>query len=100
VPASSPNNIPIPITSFVGRQRELKHIAGLLAEHRLVTLTGPGGVGKTRLAIETALASLKKFADGVFWVDLVGVAEENLIPQEIAHALQLREVSTQKQSLH
>ena len=87
------SNIPIPITSFIGREKELKEIARLLSSSRLLTLTGPGGVGKTRLAIQIAHDSIKKFADGVFWVGLVGLSDGNLIPQEIAQSLNLHEVS-------
>ena len=87
------SNIPVPLTSFVGRGKELNEIARLLSISRLLTLTGPGGVGKTRLAIETAQYSLKNFKDGVFWVGLVGLSDANLIPQEIAQSLNLREVS-------
>jgi len=87
------SNIPVPLTSFIGRRMELKEIAKLLSSSRLLTLTGPGGVGKTRLAIQTAHDSIKKFKDGVFWVSLVGLSDENLIPQEIAQSLSVREVS-------
>jgi hypothetical protein len=86
-------NIPIPLTSFVGREKELKEIAKLISSSRLLTLTGPGGVGKTRLAIQTANDLYKKFKDGVSWTSLVGLYDENLIPQEIAQSLNLREVS-------
>jgi non-specific serine/threonine protein kinase len=89
------SNIPVPLTSFIGREKELKEIAGLLSSSRLVTLTGPGGVGKTRLAIETAQHSLKNFNDSVFWVGLVGLSDENLIPQEIAQSLNIREISNE-----
>jgi predicted ATPase len=85
-------NIPVPLTSFVGREKELNEIARLLSSSRLLTLTGPGGVGKTRLAIQTAQSSGKKFRDGVFWVGLVGLSDANLIPQEIAESLNVREV--------
>ena len=87
------SNIPVPLTSFVGREKELKELARLLSTSRLLTLTGPGGVGKTRLAIQTAHYSVKKFRDGVFWVGLVGISDENLIPQEIAQSLIVREVA-------
>ena len=87
------SNIPVPLTSFVGREKELKDIARLLSSSRLLTLTGPGGVGKTRLAIQTAHDSIKKFKDGVFWVGLVGLSDANLIPQVIAQSLNIREVS-------
>jgi non-specific serine/threonine protein kinase len=85
------SNIPVPLTSFIGRERELEKIAGLLAASRLVTLTGPGGVGKTRLAVEAANAALKQFPDGVFWVGLASVSDEKLISHEIAQALGVRE---------
>ena len=87
------SNIPVPLTSFIGREKELKEITKLLSSSRLVTLTGPGGVGKTRLAIQTANDSIKKFKDGVFWVGLVGLSDGNLIPQEIAQSLNVREAS-------
>ena len=83
------SNIPVPLTSFVGREQELKEISRLLADSRLLTLTGPGGVGKTRLAIQTSHDLDKKFKDGLFWVGLVGLSNENLIPQEIAQALKM-----------
>jgi predicted ATPase/DNA-binding SARP family transcriptional activator len=86
------SNIPVPLTSFVGREKELKEIASLLSSSRLLTLTGPGGVGKTRLAIRTASDSIQKFPDGVFWVDLAGLSDANLIPQEIARSLKVREL--------
>ncbi len=89
------SNIPVPLTSFVGRHEELKEIARLLSSSRLLTLTGPGGVGKTRLAIQTANDSMKMFKDGVFWVGLVGLLDENLIPQEIAQSLNVRETSSE-----
>ncbi len=90
--SSSITNIPVPLTSFIGREKELIEIERLLSTSRLLTLTGSGGVGKTRLAIKTASDSIKKFKDGVFWVDLVSLSDENLIPQEIAQALHLHEM--------
>ena len=86
------SNIPVPLTSFIGRQKELKEIGKLILSSRLLTLTGPGGVGKTRLAIQTAHDSSKKFRDGVFWIGLVGLSDENLIPHEIAQSCNVREV--------
>ena len=87
------SNLPTPLTSFIGREKELKEIAGLLSSCRLLTLTGPGGVGKTRLAIQTAHDSTKTFNDGVFWVSLVGLSDGRLIPQEIAQSLHVRGAS-------
>ncbi|HEX5810077.1 MAG TPA: tetratricopeptide repeat protein, partial [Anaerolineales bacterium] len=87
------STIPVPLTSFVGRDRELNEIFRLLANSRLLTLTGPGGVGKTRLAIQAATGSFKKFKDGVCWVGLTSLQDETLIPQEMAQALNIRAVS-------
>ena len=87
------SNLPVPLTSFVGREQELKEIARLLSTSRLLTLTGSGGVGKTRLAIHTAHDLSNKFKDGVFWVGLVGLTDENLIPQAIAGSLNVRQIS-------
>ncbi|HKY53132.1 MAG TPA: tetratricopeptide repeat protein, partial [Anaerolineales bacterium] len=87
------SNIPVPLTSFIGREEELKEIRSFLTTSRLLTLTGPGGVGKTRLAIQTACDSIKSFKDGVVWVSLVGLSDENLIPQEIAQSLNVGELS-------
>jgi predicted ATPase/DNA-binding SARP family transcriptional activator len=88
-------NIPVPLTSFVGRERELQEIAKLLHSSRLLTLTGTGGVGKTRLAIQTANDALKRFKDGVFWVGLAGLSDPKLIPNEIAKSLQIREIASE-----
>jgi non-specific serine/threonine protein kinase len=87
------STIPVPLTSFVGRETELEEIAGLLSSSRLFTLTGPGGVGKTRLAVQTASDSIGRFKDGVVWVGLASLSDGNLIPQEIAHSLKVQEAS-------
>jgi len=89
------SSIPVPLTSFIGREKELKDIAKLLSASRLLTMIGPGGVGKTRLAIRTAHDSIKRFKDGVCWVELVGLQDGSLIPHEIAQALDVHEVSNQ-----
>jgi predicted ATPase/DNA-binding SARP family transcriptional activator len=86
------HNLPFPITSFIGRKKELQSIAEVLASSRLVTLTGSGGVGKTRLAIQAASEAIPKFNDGIFWVGLVGLSDAALIPHEIAQSLKVREV--------
>jgi predicted ATPase/class 3 adenylate cyclase len=86
-----PTNLPMQLTSFVGRERELGRIRELLEHSRLVTLTGPGGTGKTRLALQAASDLLDRFPDGVFFVELTPVSESDLVPRAIAAALGLRE---------
>jgi hypothetical protein len=80
------NNLPIMLTSLVGRQRELTEVLGLLSHSRLVTLIGVGGVGKTRLAMRAA-AELSGGLDGVFRADLASVGEPAEVPRCIASAL-------------
>src|SRR5262249_49493326 len=70
-----PGNLPLQLTSFVGRADELAAVAGVLAESRLVTLTGVGGVGKTRLATQVAAGLLPQFADGAGLCELAAAAE-------------------------
>ena len=83
--ADSPaGNLPNRLTSFVGRDRELEMLDRLLAESALVTLTGPGGAGKTRLAIETARRRASSFADGAWLVRLEGIEDPELVLDAIA----------------
>jgi len=84
-------NVPIPVSSFVGRIDELTLLDKAIHEHRLVTVVGPGGVGKTRLAIEAAGNVRGSFRDGVWFVDLAQVSQPELVPQAIAAALQVAE---------
>jgi predicted ATPase/class 3 adenylate cyclase len=84
-------NLPSQPTPFIGREREVAEIVGLLREHRLVTLTGPGGVGKTRLALQAGADSLDAFMDGVFFVPLEPVTNPELVGAAIAQALGVRE---------
>jgi predicted ATPase/class 3 adenylate cyclase len=86
-----PHNLPRQLTSFVGRERELQEVAALLGAHRLVTLTGPGGTGKTRLALQVAADLLDASPDGVFFVPLAPVADPALVVPTIATSLGLRE---------
>src|SRR6476660_6188664 len=74
-------NLPVPATPFLGRERELEEVAALLHadEPRLVTLTGPGGVGKTRLALQAAAAASESFDGGVFWVPLAPLDDPRLV---------------------
>jgi len=82
-------NLPRQLTSFVGREAELAAIQGLLAEHRLLTLTGPGGTGKTRLALEAAHASRDRYADGGWFVDLAPIRVPGLVPLALSRALDI-----------
>ena len=78
-------------TSFVGRARALADVQRLLSDTRLLTLTGPGGIGKTRLADEAGSRLLDRFADGVFFVDLSPLSDHTLVIPAIATALNVRE---------
>src|SRR5688572_13698168 len=80
-------SLPTQLTSFVGRARELAEVATRLGEHRLVTLTGAGGVGKTRLALEVATRVLAGYADGVWAVELAPLADPAYVPREVATQL-------------
>jgi predicted ATPase/DNA-binding SARP family transcriptional activator len=81
--AAPAGNLPFALSSFVGRTADIAAVGGLLAEYRLVTLTGPGGVGKTRLALETARGRTND-ADGPWLVELAGLASPELLPATIA----------------
>jgi non-specific serine/threonine protein kinase len=85
------DNLPAPLTGFIGRERELAELLPLLASTRLLTLTGAGGCGKTRLALELAAAVRHRFPDGVWLVDLADLSDPDLVPQKIASVLGIRE---------
>jgi predicted ATPase/class 3 adenylate cyclase len=87
----TPSNLPSELTSFVGRERELETVKSLLGSTRLLTLTGPGGCGKTRLALRVASGVLDRFPDGVFFVELASISDPELVPSAIASALRKRE---------
>jgi len=84
-------HLPSPATRFVGRHREIDELVALCTRHRLVTLCGPGGAGKTRLAVEVAraLAKTSSYADGIWTVDLSGVRDAGLVPATAASALRV-----------
>lgn len=86
-PPEPPGNLPSRLTSFVGRTRELREVAELLEIDRLVTLTGPGGIGKTRLAIEVAERRRSRFPGGAWWVDLALVTEPDTVADQLAGVL-------------
>jgi predicted ATPase/DNA-binding SARP family transcriptional activator len=80
-------NLPLALSRFIGRAEELAIVQKLVADNRLVTLTGPGGVGKTRLAVEVAYRARGQYPDGVWLVDLAPLRDPDLVPQTIAAAL-------------
>ena len=92
-----PSNLPVPSTALVGREREVEAARELLLEPevRLVTVTGPGGIGKTRLALEVARELEQHFPAGVYFVPLAGVSDVRLLASVVAPALGLRESSGQ-----
>jgi predicted ATPase/class 3 adenylate cyclase len=89
-----PNNLPTQLTSFVGREHELREAAGLLDTTRLLTLTGPGGTGKTRLSLQLAATVAERFPDGVFFVALEPVRDPSMVVPRIASAIGLLETGT------
>jgi predicted ATPase/class 3 adenylate cyclase len=88
-----PNNLPVQLTSFVGREAEIAAVGELLERARLVTLTGPGGTGKTRLSLQIAAERLTRYADGAFFVELAPITDWRLVPSAIASALDVREAA-------
>jgi predicted ATPase/class 3 adenylate cyclase len=88
---SHPNNLPLQVTSFIGREKEIARVKELLTMSRLLTLTGTGGSGKTRLAIQAAADLFENYPDGVWFVDLAPLAVPELVPQTVASAIGIRE---------
>src|SRR5919202_492349 len=88
------HNLPLELTSFIGREREIAEVKRLLlleGKDRLLTLTGPGGCGKTRLALKVAFEVVQEFEDGVWLVELSSLSDPDLVPQAVAFALGVRE---------
>lgn len=79
-----PNNLPLQLTSFIGRDREIERVVDLLDAHRLVTLVGTGGVGKTRLALQVGADVLDRYEDGVWFIELAPLSDGTLILNELA----------------
>jgi predicted ATPase/DNA-binding SARP family transcriptional activator len=98
-PAAPPTNLPAPLTSFIGREREMADVQSLLPMTRLLTLTGAGGCGKTRLALEVARGLIEEFPDGVWLVDLAPVADPALVPATVARTLSVRDEPGQALSM-
>jgi predicted ATPase/class 3 adenylate cyclase len=88
---SFPNNLPTQLTSFIGRETEIAEVKQELELHRLVTLTGSGGTGKTRLSLQVAADLLERFDHGVWFVELAPLADPDLIPQTILSVIGIQE---------
>jgi predicted ATPase/DNA-binding SARP family transcriptional activator len=87
----TPGSLPLELTSFVGREREIAEVKRLSASHRCLTLTGPGGCGKSRLALAVAADVRGEFEDGAWWVELASLSDPELVPRAVASALKVRE---------
>src|SRR5512143_2103972 len=81
--------LPVQLTSFVGREKETADLRQLLESSRLITVTGAGGCGKTRLALRLAESMQEYYADGVFWVEFGAATDEPLVPQALIKALHI-----------
>ena len=88
---SSPNNLPVQLTTFIGREKEILDVEQELSRHRLVTLTGSGGTGKTRLSLQVAADLLGQFDHGIWFVELAPLVDPELIPHTIVAAMGIRE---------
>lgn len=88
-----PNNLPQQVTSFIGREKEIEAVKSLLGKTQLLTLTGSGGCGKTRLALQVAAEVLESFPDGAWSVELAALADPALVPQSVAQALNVSEAA-------
>jgi predicted ATPase len=89
------HNLPLQLTSFIGREREIAEVRRLLAMARLLTITGPGGCGKTRLAVQVAAAASSDYVDGMHFVSLAPITDPGLVASTIAQALGVREQGSQ-----
>jgi predicted ATPase len=92
-PPPTPTNLPAPTSDLIGRHVEIGEVIGLVADHRIVTLTGTGGIGKTRLALEVARHLLPQFADGVWIGELASLSDPQLVAVTVAAALGLELIS-------
>lgn len=93
-PPRRPHNLPVQLTTFIGREQEIAEVKRLLGAARLLTLTGPGGCGKTRLALRVVADSVDQHPDGVWFVDLAPLADAAFIPSSVAAALDVPEQPT------
>jgi predicted ATPase/class 3 adenylate cyclase len=86
-----PNNLPQQVTTFIGREREQEQVKAALRKTRLLTLTGIGGIGKTRLSLQVAADIVNEYPDGVWFVELAPITDGNLVPQAVATVLGVKE---------
>jgi predicted ATPase/DNA-binding CsgD family transcriptional regulator len=86
-----PHNLPHPLTSFIGREHEIAEVGRLLTATRLLSLTGPGGIGKTRLGHEVAAGLHDAFQDGAWLVELAALTDDRLVPQAVAAVMRVHE---------
>jgi predicted ATPase/DNA-binding CsgD family transcriptional regulator len=91
---AAPNNLPVPLSSLIGRERELAEVGGLLRGHRLVTLTGSGGAGKTRLAQQVAADAVELHEGGSWWVELAPLSSATQLGERTLEVVGLRSVAT------
>ena len=89
--AAFKHNLPLQLTSFVGRQRELAEVKRLFTQTRLLTLLGPGGTGKTRLMLQAAANLMDQFPDGVWFIELAPLTDPDLLPAQVANVLEVEE---------
>lgn len=105
-PTEMYSRLPVGVAAFVGRERERAKVADLVVDARVVTLTGPGGCGKTRLAVEVVGGVASRFSDGACWVDLQGVSDPGMVAPAVGAAVGVRErpdqalVATLAEQLH
>jgi hypothetical protein len=85
------HNLPLELTRFIGREREIEEVKALLDSTRLLTLTGAGGSGKTRLALRVARDLVGEYEDGVWLVELSPISDSDLVPQAVTSVLGVRE---------
>jgi len=92
-PVISEHNLPLQISSFIGREKEIDEVKNLIAKNRLVTLVGTGGIGKTSLALQVGHTLLNEYPDGVWFSALYALSNSNLVPQTVAAVFDIRETS-------
>ena len=85
------HNLPVQLTTFIGREKETRELSALVENSRLITITGAGGCGKTRISLQIAREFLDKFSDGVWFVNLAPLEDPELLPQELADTLSISE---------